>query len=157
MTNYGFIGDTLVLPNSFVPDCGGWSTFTPTVTLVGGAGNTVPVYTTNSGRYCKIAKMVFVEALLDGDGGNEGAGTGIINIALPVTSGANKINGDNQVMCGNQFNGSGTELLFGIVGQSVNTIQLKKQTGIRNTDPFTGDDQNNITRGIRLHFCYEVD
>lgn len=63
-------------------------TFTPTVTLVGGAGNTVPVYSTNTGRYIRNGNQVSVEILLTGDGGAEGAGTGVINVALPFTANA---------------------------------------------------------------------
>ena len=33
---------------------GKWTDYTPVVTLVGGAGNTVPVYTTNSAQYTKL-------------------------------------------------------------------------------------------------------
>lgn len=61
-----------------------WTAYAPTVTLVGGAGNTVPVYTTNQGRYKKIGKTVHFAFMVDGDGGTDGAGTGVINIALPV-------------------------------------------------------------------------
>ena len=155
MVDYGYIDDTFVLPNAFVPDCGIWATFTPTVTLVGGAGNVVPVYTTNSGRQCKAGRIIFVDVLLDGDGGNEGAGTGVINIALSVTSGASKI--VNLRICGVHNNGSGEELIFGTIAQSASVISLKTQTAIRTISSFTGADQDNVARKIELNFWYEVD
>jgi hypothetical protein len=58
------------------------------MTLVGGAGNTVPVYSTNTGRYTRVGNTIFVNVYLTGDGGAEGAGTGQINIALPITASA---------------------------------------------------------------------
>lgn len=71
----------------------GWQTYAPTVTLVGGTGNTVPVYSSNLGRYLRMGNLVYVDINLSGDGGDEGAGTGQLNIALPVQAGAS-INGD---------------------------------------------------------------
>lgn len=59
-------------------------TWTPILTLVGGAGNTVPIYTTNVGVYTRIGNIVYCSVLFEGDGGAEGAGTGNINISLPL-------------------------------------------------------------------------
>jgi hypothetical protein len=134
-----------------------WKTFTPNLTLVGGAGNTVPVYTTNSGRYLQIGKLVYVDVILDGDGGAEGAGTGVVNIALPITAGASKLNGDLEYPVGTGANGSGPEILTGSIAQSGTTIALQRQFEIRSIPNLKGVDQNNSARSIRLHFWYEID
>lgn len=132
-----------------------WSTFTPTVTLVGGAGNTTPVYTTNSGRYCIIGKLVQVRVNLDGDGGAEGAGTGVINVALPTTAGAS-ISGQYK-MCGYAYNSTTESVLLGYLGASATTIALHYFNNIGSTSNFTGASQNNSSRNITLEFCYEID
>lgn len=80
-------GYVLVEDDVTVPITTGWRSYTPIVTLVGGAGNTVPVYTTNSGRYQRICNTILVDILLQGDGGAEGAGTGVFNISLPINGG----------------------------------------------------------------------
>lgn len=132
-----------------------WTTFTPTVTLVGGAGNTVPVYTTNSGRYCTIGKLVQVRVNLDGDGGNEGAGTGVLNIALPTAASAN-ISGQYK-LCGYAFNSTTEVNLLGYLSASATTIALHYFNTATSTASYTGADQNNTSRNITLDFCYEID
>lgn len=136
---------------------GQWATFTPTVTLVGGAGNTVPQYSTNNGRYCRHCDIVFVDVFLDGDGGNEGAGTGVINISLPITSGASINNGDSWFHVGTFRNGTAEYILYGILGTSDSTLSLVYFPLINNVATVTGALQNNTSRFIRLHFWYEVD
>lgn len=130
------------------------STFAPNVTLVGGAGNTVPVYTTNVGRHTRIGRQVFVEVYLNGDGGAEGAGTGTFNIALPVTASAN--NQPGQVLVGTALNGSVSYLLTGEILAAATTVALSTFNLIASEILFTGADQNNVTRTVRLSFQYEV-
>ncbi len=67
-----------------------WATYTPTVTLVGGAGNTVPTFTAEfAGRWIRIGNMVTVIiTMVNSAGGTAGAGTGAFTVALPVTPGA---------------------------------------------------------------------
>lgn len=149
--------DTFHYDSFLKEDENNWVTFVPTVTLVGGAGNTIPEYTTNSGRYAQCDEIVFVNVSLIGDGGNEGAGTGIINIALPVTAGANKIDGNLEFTAGTCANGSGPEILTGSISQLADTIALQRQSAIRNIPNFKGENQSDTTRKIRLHFWYEVD
>jgi hypothetical protein len=129
-------------------------TFTPTVTLVGGAGNTTPVYTTNSGRYTRIGNRCFVDIWLTGDGGAEGAGTGQINIALPIAVSASAVN--KTVQQGAAVNGSTVSLLAFDMLASATTIQLYSWTGITALASFNGVNQNNASRFIALNFCYEV-
>lgn len=135
------------------------NTFTPTVTLVGGAGNTVPQYITNTGRYTRIGNTVFVDIYLTGDGGNEGAGTGAFNIALPITAGASHpaenflaglfINGASKKPCYGVISGGGTTIALSLQGDTAGAL-------IDTVPAMNGNNQNNPTRSIRLKFFYEV-
>ena len=133
-----------------------WKTYTPIVTLVGGAGNVVPQYSTNIGRYCPIGNIVFVEIWLDGPTGNDGAGTGQINISLPITAGASMV---SDFKPGGHFhNGAVETQVFVQVDPSATTGMVFQQTATTQTGPATGADQNSAaTRTIRLSFCYEID
>jgi len=133
----------------------GWQTFTPTVTLVGGAGNTVPVYTTNSGRYINYGKVVHVAVLLTGDGGAEGAGTGVFNVALPATAGSS-VAGDRTGVVGFYTNGTTFGVLIGIITASATTISLERFSAATTKVSLTGANQNNTTRKINLRFFYEI-
>lgn len=138
------------------------TTFVPTVTLVGGAGNTVPVYSTNTGRYTIRGNTVFVDIWLTGDGGAEGAGTGQVNIALPFTSAAS--HPDGRSVAGVSINGTAEIDIYGTLAGSVSTISLFSRavvsilgTNVQTADigNFTGAGQNSTTRSIRLKFFYE--
>lgn len=135
-----------------------WSTFTPTVTLAGGVGNTVPVYTTNSGRYIQIDNVVFVNITLKDDGGDEGAGTGIVTIALPVTASANIAATSNGKLTslGTAINGAVWYQIYDAVRTSATTVALRYFNTISTIASFTGNDQNSATREINLAFWYEV-
>lgn len=130
------------------------STFTPTVTLVGGAGNTTPVYSTNSGRYIKIGNFYFCDVNLSGDGGAEGAGTGRVNIALPATASASQA--DNEFPIGGAFNNATFYTLFGAIAASGTTVKLFYLSAVGTRVDFTGADQNNTSRIVRLKFFYEA-
>lgn len=132
-------------------------TFTPTVTLVGGAGNTVPVYTVNGGRYTRIGNRVLVNVQLTGDGGAEGAegaGTGIINIALPITASASAL--VLNMPAGYGFNNTTHYNIFGTISASGTTIALSNFSSATVKTDMVGNDQNNINRLIYLSFAYEV-
>jgi len=133
------------------------NTYTPVITLVGGAGNTVPVYVTATGRYFKIGKRVFVGINFSGDGGAEGAGTGQINISLPLTS---LVGGQTQPFRGLAYSSTSPSYydLVGIVDTGVSTLNLFYMNsfppaGLPN---FTGADQSGTTRFIFINFWYEV-
>lgn len=130
------------------------STFTPTVTLVGGAGNTVPVYSTNTGRYTRIGNRVFVDVYLTGDGGAEGAGTGVFNVALPITAGVS--HPTSYFPCGFAINGATNDEIWGQIPASNTTIAVAYFNTISTLVDFTGADQNNTTRTLRLKFSYEL-
>ncbi len=130
------------------------ATFSPTVTLVGGGGNTVPVYSTNTGRYTRIGNRVYVDIFLTGDGGAEGAGTGVLTIAIPITSGASFPAGT--FLCGTALNSTTAYLLVGSIGGGGGVISLSYYSSVTNIASMTGADQNNATRSVRLNFFYEV-
>ncbi len=129
-------------------------TFTPTVTLVGGAGNTVPVYSTNTGRYTRIGNRVFVDVYLTGDGGAEGAGTGVFSVALPVVASAS--NPTSYFPAGFFANGTAEDPLWGQIVGSGSVIDFAYEDVLNNFTVMTGAEQNNATRTVRLKFFYEV-
>jgi hypothetical protein len=132
-----------------------WTTYTPTVTLFGGAGNTVPVYSTNTGRFCRMGNTVYVLIELGGDGGAEGAGTGQITIALPVQVGAS--GGGGFIKPNGYFiNGATTGITLGYSIGGQTTVTLFYLNTISTSIALTGADQNNTTRQIALSFFYEV-
>lgn len=145
-TSINFGGGAL---STYIP----WTTYTPTVTMVGGS-DTVPVYSTNTGRYTQIGSTVFVEVYLTGDGGNEGLGsTSQMNIAIPVTAGANQPT--YYVPIGFMLNLAAYSILSGQIAGSGTTIALSRNQASARQN-IIGDDQNNTTRTIRISFFYEV-
>lgn len=131
-----------------------WGTFTPTVTLVGGAGNTVPVYSTNSGRYAQVGKNIFVDVYLTGDGGAEGAGTGVLTVALPVAASGSQSTG--KFIIGYGLNNTLESVLTATIAASASVTSLSYFNAIGTTASYTGAEQNNSTRTIRLKFHYEA-
>ncbi len=129
-------------------------TFTPTVTLVGGAGNTVPVYTINSGRYTRIGNRVFVMIRLNGDGGAEGAGTGQFTVALPIAVSASAVG--NVPIVGQSTNSTTIAIMVAAIAAGASTVALSSFNTISTTATFTGASQNNTTRDVSLAFFYEV-
>ncbi|MCB0801743.1 MAG: hypothetical protein KDB74_01480 [Flavobacteriales bacterium] len=130
--------------------------FTPTVTLVGGVGNTVPEYSQNIGRYTKIGPIVNVDIYLEGDGGNEGAGTGVLHIDLPLAAGAD--NPTDLFPVGRAENGGTEYLLYGRIIASGTTLELFYWSSITVTTQLLGNLQNSaVSRTIRAKFFYETD
>lgn len=134
-----------------IESLGAEGTFTPTVTLVGGAGNTVPVYTNNLGYYTTWKNICFVDIDLNGDGGAEGAGTGHFNIALPFASNAN--HPAFYFYAGVGLNSTTHNLLMGQIDPGGSTIKLYL-SGVFSI--YTGANQNNATRRVRLKFNYMI-
>lgn len=131
------------------------TSFTPTVTLVGGAGNTVPVYSTNAGRYSVMNGQCYVSIALDGDNGAEGAGTGTFTVALPVAIGSSEPQGQ-QILLGVGLNNATRYELASTLVSGATTIALAYFNTATSIAAFTGADQNNTSRGVRLKFFYEV-
>lgn len=132
------------------------TTYTPTVTLVSGAGNTVPVYTTNAGRYSVINGQCSASVSLDGDGGAEGAGTGVFTVALPVAVGTNSPSPGAQIFVGTALNNTARYQLAAGLTPGATTLGLAYFSAVNSLVSFTGADQNNTTRSVRLSFSYEV-
>lgn len=138
------------ISTSFTSD----GTYTPTISLVGGAGNTTPVYTTNTGRWMQIGNRVFVDIRFSGDGGNEGAGTGRVDVSLPIAASASFET--DRFPVGTMTNGANGQDVYGDISASGTDVKLYLHGIITTFVDFTGVDQNNTTRGIRLHFSYEI-
>lgn len=157
-TAFGAVGSATTIYTSAQADAqfatGSEGTFAPTVTLVLGAGNTVPVYSTNTGRYTRVGNRVFVDIYLTGDGGAEGAGTGAFNIALPFTASAS--NPTSDILVGTGLNSTTSYLLIGQIGGGATTIALRYYVTLILIASMTGADQNNAVRTIRLQFAYDV-
>lgn len=125
-------------------------TFTPTVT----GPATVPVYSTNTGRYTRIGNKVHCTVLLTGDGGNEGSGAGQISIALPIT--ANASQPAVRTIIGTAINSTFDFILTGTFTGGGTTVALSFFQTTALVAVFAGDSQNNATRTIALDFVYEV-
>lgn len=137
-----------IVENDFINQ----TNYTATVTLVGGAGNTVPVYSTNVAYYAKYGKTCFVWVYKTGDGGAEGAGTGVYTIALPFQSATTSFVGE--IAAGTFHNGAASGALFVSVADSATTAQVTQLTAIGNLANFTGADQDNTSRKVTLAFKY---
>ena len=144
-TNKTIVGNTPSL---------GWFTYAPTVSLQGGAGNTVPVYTTNVGRWMSDGNgKTTVHVTLSGDGGAEGAGTGGIHITLPKTATSSAsvfLTG-----IGRALNNATYYQMNGSVAAGATTIGLEYWSSISAPSLFTGNNQDNTNRSIQLAFTYE--
>ena len=130
------------------------STWTISVTLVGGTGNTVPQYYTKSARYTRIGNLCFCRILLDGDGGDEGAGSGQLHISLPITVSTSQK--ADYTIAGHFHNGATENISFvqPVAGDTVAAVFV--QTSISQTAAATGADQNNTIRAMSFDFYYEV-
>lgn len=127
-------------------------TWTPVITLVGGAGNVVPVYSTNSGTYTQIGREVFFCMLFSGDGGAEGAGTGQIHVTLPFSTSAEQL--AVGPVLGAAINGADEELLSLQFQPSAATFAVFK--GSTELLMFTRADQNNTSRHFSLSGSFLV-
>lgn len=128
-----------------------WTSYTPTVTMVGGS-DPVPQYTTNSGLYTRIGDKIDVIVYLNGDGGTDGSGTtSQYNVALPIAVGATQPLG--QIIIGVGVNGSTYQIITGLFTPSATTVPLGKIAGGAFTTYQSGD-QSNVTRTVRLNFSY---
>lgn len=136
-----------------------WASYTATLTLVGGAGNTVPTYTGQTfARWQQVGKRVDVEIdLVNTAGGTAGAGTGQVTIALPVAISASGSAAGTAVPCGLAVNGAANYPIIGNLAASAGTIPLAYLDTIASSASFTGALQNNVTRRIAIKFSYPVD
>ena len=153
---YALTADQIARLATLDDDMNQWAAYNPVITLVGGTGNTVPQYVTHTGRYCKVGHLVAVDILFDGPTGNAGAGSGQINISLPITAGASNTTEDRTG--GHLHNDANEYQALLQIALSAATLALTRQNSATQTAAMTGAEQNGTsTRTIRLAFCYEVD
>jgi hypothetical protein len=126
------------------------------MSLVDGIGNTVPEYTTITGKFTQIGNRVFVDILLDGVTGSAGAGTGQVNISLPLQASATQV-GD-YIIAGHFHNDADEYVLFAQVNPSATTASLFIQSTATQTRIATGDDQNSsANRTIKINLNYTIE
>ena len=126
-------------------------TWTPTVTIYGAGA--VPVYTTNSGRYIKIGKRVFISVSLMGDGGTEGSGVGQLGISLPFAMSASQ--STLYFIAGTYQNSTTRNPLFVELEPNDANAYLNYFSAEGTMVVLSGADQNNTTRNLYLNFTYE--
>ena len=131
-----------------------WRSYTPLVMLVG-AGN-APTYVTNSGRFLIVNNIVYCDVLLDGNGGTNGSGAGILNISLPVTPSPSRLAGFLD-LGGYLVNNTAYQSLMATLTTGSPWASLSGWNAANALTSLTGADQNNSTRTIRAHFWYECD
>lgn len=148
-TSINFGGGAL---STFIPP----TNYTATITLSGGSGNVVPVYSTNIAFYMRVSDMAYVLLQYSGDGGAEGAGTGEVNLALPITAAAIS-GGQTLPQVGRALNNA-TGYILTLVIASGGTTAACKFTSLSTAElgTFTGADQNNATRNMYFSFWYRV-
>ncbi|MFA5114373.1 MAG: glycosyl hydrolase family 28-related protein [Candidatus Margulisiibacteriota bacterium] len=130
-----------------------YGTFTPTVELVGGTGNVVPVYSTATGRWDIISRQCHIQVQLSGDGGDEGAGTGVVNVHLPFTVAAHRL----RQTVGRAVNNSAYYTLWANTAATATKISLIiKDANADTITNFKGSDQNATDRAIDLDFWMEI-
>lgn len=125
--------------------------YTATITIVGGAGNTVPVYSTNIAYYIKTGRKCDLWIHNAGDGGAEGAGTGAFTIALPFESASTMASGD--MAAGTFINGGNSAPIFAAIAASSTTMSLS-YLSVGSIVAMSGAQQNNTSRTFSLHVSY---
>jgi len=124
------------------------TTYDPTITVSGG---TAPQYANKSSMYKTLGKTVMASISLDGDGGSEGAGAADLRLTFPVTM-TDMYSYVHVIGEGYVKNGT-TYYSVAVEPASATTFHLRdKATGAL----ITGDNQNNTTRSIYLHFICEA-
>jgi hypothetical protein len=123
-----------------------FTSWTPTLSAAGG---TPPEYQTIICYYHKIGKMVFYSIYLSDDGGNEGAGSVMLGITLPVN-----VNEYCKVIGSGRYGNSTTVggLIVRYYNHNIAALFLDNDSRY-----LEAADQNNATRFIELFGCYEAE
>lgn len=149
-------GTNYIESTTTYPTSSGWTAFTPTLTLVGGAGNTVPTFASTTARFQTVGNVVHVAVnLTNSAGGTAGAGTGTLNMALPVTAGASNTAAYSAV--GFLVDGSLDLVMHAQVGAGSTTAIFLVQTSATAFATVQGaslNDANN--RQLQMKFFYEI-
>ncbi len=95
-----------------------------------------------------------MDVYLTGDGGAEGAGTGVFTVAIPIASSAS--HPTSYFPVGFFANGTAEEPIWGQIAAGASVIDFAYEDVLNNFTAMTGAEQNNVTRTVRLKFNYEV-
>ncbi len=128
------------------------------VPAISSGGGTLPVFQTISGRYTRIGRLVFVDALFSGDGGNEGSGANALSISLPITS-SGAISTDNNsipIPCGSALNNASKFMISIRKLPSTSTFQLFVSSDVVALTALTNANFDNATREMKISFWYEA-
>lgn len=134
-------------------------TFTPTMSITGGTGNTIPTYTdVYTGRYFKTDDVLYLEIICSNTtGGTLGAGTGLITFAVPASLSLGTIYSDTPTLVGMAYESSATFSnwdLHAILNQQDQELYLYKRSTNTALSSFTGADQNTNKRAIHINALF---
>jgi hypothetical protein len=131
----------------------GYATTTWVPVLSSGAG-TLPTFSTNSGTYTQVGRLVFFNVFLNNtSGGTAGAGANQLSISLPFATGAVQL--PVRVPLGSSLNGTNEDVIFGTYPTGVGTTMLLWRLTITAGEPelvaYTNADLNHAdTRQVAL-------
>jgi hypothetical protein len=130
------------------------STWTPVVTAASG---TAPTFTTATGVFTRIGRMVFCQVILiNSTGGTAGSGAGQLSISLPVNMSASQLK--MRTPCGQGLDGTDELYVLTEKEASASTLKLYKGdvSGSNiNISALTGGDLNDTNiRELRFEFNY---
>ena len=114
----------------------------------------MPVYSTNICRYRRLGDLAWVQMYLNGDGGAEGAGSGQINLALPIAVSSNAL--ILTVNAGVGRDGVSDRIIYADIVPGATTIAISYVNTTSLISSLKGSDQANTTRAIRIEFWYEI-
>ncbi len=115
--------------------------FSPTIQLVGGAGNTTPTFTTNTAVSYEVDKKMHVQYYFAGNGGTAGAGTGAVCVNLPVAANANQVGQYIPIgYLADGTGGGGYKRLYGTIAGTGTYIQLFLESVVSGFRAVTGND-----------------
>lgn len=156
--SYTFVSNNVNWFTKSYGNSGAWTTCTATLTAVGGAGNTIPTYTTSTCRTQMTSPHSRrVRVYTTGNGGTAGAGTGTANVALPEAAGASHSAGAVPVGIITLGGAGSSGVVLGTIAGSATTISLSYFSAGSTVSTLTWAQQSGGTRGFALDFEYEVD
>lgn len=125
------------------------------ISLTGGSGNTIPEFSTKSARFTQIGNQYFADIILSGDGGNEGAGTGVMTLSNPID--LVYVNSAGHAFpCGRSRNSTSSYITNGELQSGGDTIQLNYFSATTTVSSLTGAQFDNATRMVRCQFQAEI-
>lgn len=132
--------------------------YTPILSLVGGVGNTVPTFTTNNGSFVTVGNLCFYEVALENtSGGSGGAGTGELNVSLPIPAGLNQTGAGATI--GVILNGTFSYYINNrAVAAGDTTVRLAFQQLLGTVTPILGSTISDAnSRELTFKMTYQID